>query len=107
VRGVFGNAQALLETAANSASAEPSDFAILIDPTGHVRMLDATGWNLGALLLESGAETAYRVQRCASRLRLEGASGHHTMVLERTLPPPVAPESSPPLPRNDYPRFKR
>jgi hypothetical protein len=59
--------------------------AILIDRQGGVRMVDPTGWSLAALRQEYGAGYAYKVDRHAGMLRVEGWDGTQRCLLQRPI----------------------
>jgi hypothetical protein len=79
------DAENLLETAVQS-SGERTDMAILVSPSGGIRIQPAEGWSTAALAAESGAQTLYRVSRNASGVRIEGRSGADRCLLEKELP---------------------
>jgi hypothetical protein len=95
VEAFLRDAEAILETAVNSASAEATEFAVLIGVNGSMRMVDAAGWNLHALAVEFGAHRTYRVERRFSSIRLEGVSGGRTVVLEQKRRPAASPAPPP------------
>jgi len=53
-------------------------------------MLEATGWVLSSLLVQHGAQTAYRVTREGGRVCLEGRSGSETCLLRGESPAATA-----------------
>jgi hypothetical protein len=93
VSGFWTDAGHLFEVAAaaSTGGAEPCDLAIVIQPGGAIRMLDASGWRLSALAAHAGADTAYRVTRQPGRVRVEGTSGARSCLLETALPSLRAP----------------
>jgi hypothetical protein len=80
----LGNAEHILEVA--SAGIDPNlasrEMAILLQPDGGLKIMEAGGWALDALYAHSGAPTVYRISRCAGRVRVEGRSGSHYVLLE-------------------------
>ncbi len=106
----WADAENLFETARQAAqSGSPDcDLAILIGPQGEIRMLEAAGWALPALVACHGARTVYRVTRERGCVRLEGRCGPQTCLLRSEssaetarqllaggLPPESAPDWSP------------
>ncbi len=63
------------------------NLAILIDRQGGMRMLDPQGWSLPALCAEFGAAAAYKVERRARTVRVEGWGGGERCLLQRDLAP--------------------
>lgn len=53
-------------------------------------MLEATGWALGGLLAEHGAQAVYRVRRERGQVWLEGRSGTQSCLLRSESPAVVA-----------------
>jgi hypothetical protein len=92
VGAFWADAENLFETArqASQSGSPDCDWAILIGPQGGIRMLDAVGWALPSLLVQHGAETAYRVTRESGRVRLEGRRGSETCVLRSESPAATA-----------------
>jgi hypothetical protein len=82
------DAENLFETAnqASQSGSPDCDWAILIGPQGGIRMLDAAGWALPSLVVQHGAETAYRVTREGGRVCLEGRRGLQTCLLRTESP---------------------
>jgi hypothetical protein len=85
---MFADAVRLLETANCEGDAElsPSDFAILVDRDGSIRVVDSSGWRTDSLRSEHGAETLFRVSRTSTRVQVEAESGLTRCSLERTKP---------------------
>ncbi len=77
----LADAQGILETAC-TAGGEDSDLAILVDREGSIRVVEAAGLPLDALQLHFGAQTAYRIRRTFSTVRVEGRAGSHSCLLE-------------------------
>jgi len=73
-------------TAASGAGEAPCDLAILVQPDGALRMMDASGWQLPALAAHTGAQTVYRVTRDSGRVRVEGRSGPRSCLLQTDTP---------------------
>lgn len=84
VRGFWSNAEQVFEVAA--AASDSCDLAILIQPDGAVRLMDASGWQLPALAAHSGADAVYRVTRQNGRVRVEGRSRTHSCLLQSETP---------------------
>lgn len=95
VRGFWSNAEQVFEVAQAAGAGEGiSDLAILIQPDGAIRLMDASGWQLSALAAHSGADTVYRVTRQQGRVRVEGRSRTHSCLLQTEIPclrPPIVP----------------
>jgi hypothetical protein len=72
--------------AASGAGEAACDLAILVQPDGAIRMLDASGWQLPALAVHTGAQTAYRVTRQSGHVRVEGRAGSQSCLLESETP---------------------
>jgi hypothetical protein len=92
VEPFWADAEDIFETARQAAQSGSSDcdWAILIGPQGDIRMLDATGWALPSLVVQHGAQTAYRVTRENGRVRLEGRRGSETCLLGSESPAATA-----------------
>lgn len=79
--------------AAQAAADEPfslAELAIVIGPGGSIRMMDGSGWRLGSLQAETGAQTVYRIQRRDGRVRIEGVRGGRTCWLDGETPAATA-----------------
>lgn len=61
----------LLEIAA-VAPPGTGDTAIVMDRSGGMRMMDATGWSMAGLVHEFGAKEAYRIGRGPEGISVEG-----------------------------------
>ena len=68
------------------------DVAIVMDGEGSIRMLDPSGWSLPALRTEHGGRFAYKVERRAGVLKVEGWDGARACTLERKLVLPAVPQ---------------
>jgi len=92
VGAFWTDAANLFETArqADGYGSPDCDWAILIGANGGIRMLQATGWTLPALLAQHGAEAAYRVTRESGHVRLEGLNRSETCVLGSESPAAAA-----------------
>jgi hypothetical protein len=92
VRAFWADAENIFETAIQAAqSGSPDcDWAILIDPQGGIRMVEAAGWALPSVLAQHGGETAYRVTRESGQVRLEGRRGSQTCLLRSEPPATIA-----------------
>ena len=69
--------------AAGTTFEEACNTAILIDRAGCIRVLNADGWSLHALAVESGADAIFRLQRAASAVRVEAWDGAQRCLIER------------------------
>lgn len=58
-----------------------SDVTILLGPNG-IRMIADSDWPLDSLLMEHGAEAAYRVSENRGKVRVEGRELSRTCVFE-------------------------
>lgn len=72
---------------ATGADSEAGNLAILVDSQGGMRMLDSAGWTLPALCAEFGARAAYKVERRARTVRVEGWGGGERCLLQREVGP--------------------
>lgn len=88
----MADAENLFEAArrASGSGSPDCDWAIVIGRQGEIRMLEAAGWTLSCLLVQQGAETAYRVTREDGRVRLEGRHGSETCLLRSESPAAAA-----------------
>jgi len=77
------DASGLFETAMAAAVEDSSlgEVAILLDSSRAIRIVDATGWQLDALRLDTGASAVYRIAKRASGVSLEGRSGPRSCTL--------------------------
>ena len=71
----FENAQRIFDVARTDSGAEASDFALLVRPDGSLHMIMESEWNLDAVALDTGAQSAYRVSRSRDGVRVSGRSG--------------------------------
>jgi hypothetical protein len=71
----FENAQKIFDVARTDSGAEASDFALLVRPDGSLHVIMESEWNLDAVALETGAQSAYRVSRSRDGVRVLGRSG--------------------------------
>jgi hypothetical protein len=85
VNRFFEDAAGILETASASREDEPSDIAILIDTSNHMRIVDACGWELNALRREYQASIAYSVKRTAHTVVVEAQQGSEHCTFKKTL----------------------
>jgi len=78
------DAAEILDAAERSLAADldPSDYTILIDSTGSMRILSDCDWPLDSLQREHGSRTVYRVSRTGNSVRVEGREGSRSCVLE-------------------------
>ena len=88
VSGFLADVGQIFEVAAAATGAGEAvcDMAILVQPDGSLRMMDASGWQLPALAAHTGAQTVYRVTRNSGRVRVEGRSGFRSCLLESETP---------------------
>jgi hypothetical protein len=84
VRAFLRQAEEILDIAA-ADDRGASDFAILIDGQGGMRMLNSTGWSLPALCAEYGAAAVYTLERRGRTVRVEGWSGGERCLIQRNL----------------------
>jgi hypothetical protein len=77
----------ILETASAAHDSGPSDIAILIDQNNQLRIVDACGWELGALRREYQAATAYSVKRTTHAIVVEAQQGDEQCTFKKTLAP--------------------
>lgn len=71
------DAESILHAAqsAAGATANPTDFTILISPEGGIHMLTESDWPLASLESHYGARTLYRVSQASGQITVEGRSG--------------------------------
>jgi hypothetical protein len=86
VRAFLRQAEEILAIAV-AGDSDASDLAIVIDRQGGMRMLDPKGWSLPAMCAEYGASAAYKVQRYARTVRVEGWGDGERCLLQRNLSP--------------------
>ena len=86
MRAFLRQAEDILDIAVEG-DRDGSNLAILIDRQGGMRMLDPQGWSLPALCTEFGAAAAYKVERRARTVRVEGWGGGERCLLQRDLAP--------------------
>jgi hypothetical protein len=86
VKAFLRQAEDILDVAVEGDS-DAGDLAILIDRQGGMRMLPPTGWSLPALCAEFGATAAYKVERRAHTVRVEGWGGGERCLIQRDLSP--------------------
>ncbi len=77
----FSRAEEILQVATSGSGATGSTLMIL-NRQGGIRMIDATGWNLPASLVEFGAEAVYKVERRGASIRVEGWNGSERCLLQ-------------------------
>lgn len=75
----------ILETASAAHEAGPSDIAILIDQSNHLRIVDACGRGLSALRSEYQAATVYAVKRTANAVVVEAQQGTEQCIFKKTM----------------------
>mgnify|MGYP005849314121 CR=1 FL=1 len=82
----LANAANILEAAEDAAAAHSAaeDWTILLDADGGMRLVAASDWPLDSLAREHNAQSAYRVQRRASRVTLEALQGARSLRLAST-----------------------
>jgi hypothetical protein len=92
VDGLLRTAECLLEAAVAAVDSghTPSQMSILVDSTGHIRMIAGSDWPLDSLGAYHGARLACRVTERDGRVRVEGRSGGRLCVLEVEEPRVVA-----------------
>ena len=86
------DAESILNAArsAAGATANPTDFTILIGPEGAILMLAESDWPLASLESHYGARTLYRVSQASDRITVEGRSGLARCRLQAENPQAVA-----------------
>jgi hypothetical protein len=72
---------------ADTAGAEDTELAVLVDQAGSIQVLVANGWDAEALRVDRGARSVYRISRSAGRVRLEGRTAGERCLLESARPP--------------------
>ena len=83
----FEDAGQILQTAAAASTEDsPSNMAILIDPSGALRIVDASGWRPDTLQAHYGAQTVFQVTRLAGSVKVSGRSGSESCTLETARP---------------------
>ena len=84
VKDLLANAQRIFETATSVAGEEleSGELSILIGYDGAIRMVQCSDWPLDSLERRHGARAAYRVQRTAGQVRVEGKSGTASCLLK-------------------------
>ena len=81
------DAESLFDAAAGSQSESgATDLAIAVGPGGAIRITEASGWDLTALQVDSGARSVYRVSRNARGVRVEGRNGARSCLLTAEAP---------------------
>jgi hypothetical protein len=86
VKAFLRQAEQILDIAV-AGDSDASDLAILIDRQGGMRMLNPKGWSLPAMCAEYGASAAYKVERYARTVRVEGWGDGERCLLQRNLAP--------------------
>ena len=86
------DAEAILNAAetATEATANPTNFTILISPEGGIHMLADSDSPLASLEAHHGARTLYRVSQASGRIAVEGRCGSHRCRVEAEHPQEVA-----------------
>jgi hypothetical protein len=86
------DAESILNAAqsAAGATANPTDFTILISPEGGIHMLAESDWPLASLESHYGARTLYRVSQASGQITVEGRSGLARCRLQAEHPQAVA-----------------
>ena len=85
VERFWEDAAGILETASAAREADPSEIAILIDRQNHLRIVDASGWEVNALRREYQAARAYTVKRNSSTIVVEAQNESEHCTLTKTL----------------------
>ena len=77
------DAVGLFEIAARAASdGDSAETAVLVDSSGGLRVVDASGWQADALLQQHGAQAVFHISRAAGAVRVAGVRGAERCVLE-------------------------
>jgi hypothetical protein len=87
VSAFLENAVQIFETAeVSSEGGASADIGLLIDLSGALRIVDATGWRPDALRQHYGAGTVYRVTRRAGKVEVHGHSQGCSCVIQSHRP---------------------
>jgi hypothetical protein len=68
------------------AGENSAHWAVLIDPQGGLRIIDAAGWSMARLRAEYGPDAVYKIDRRNGTVRVEGWDGADRCLVERTAP---------------------
>jgi hypothetical protein len=74
----------------SNVDTSPTDLAIIVDRTGGIRLMEASGWQLESLEASYGAQRIYRVTHNSGHVRVEGKSGSQRCLIESAGPPRTA-----------------
>jgi hypothetical protein len=78
------HAQQILDVAQSDSSGSTEDFALLIRPDGGLHFIMETPFTLEAASQYGGAQSAYRVTRSRTGVRVEGwSAGRKCLIEER------------------------
>jgi hypothetical protein len=107
----WADAESIFETAraGYEGDSPDCDWAFVIGQQGHIHILEASGWALGALTSQYGTGTVYHLTRQRGNVRVEGRRGAERCLLETESPSRAARQllapacaglavSSPPIP---------
>lgn len=81
---LLDNAQRIFNVAESGGDSQ--DFALLIAPDGGLHFVMEAQFSMEALAIHAGAQTAFRITRSTSGVRVEGRSANRCYVLENRNP---------------------
>ena len=84
---LFENAHRIFDVARSGAPAGNQDFALLIRPDGGLHFVMESPLSLEAVAGHCGAQTAYRITRSLTGVRVDGRGGGRNCVLEESSAP--------------------
>lgn len=97
VRTLLEDAASIFDTARSaSLDGQSQDLAILVNRYGHLRIVEAAGWNPDALRTHYGAQAVYQVTHTARTVRVQAQDHTGANCLLETPTPKSALPSRPP-----------
>ncbi len=77
------DAVGIFEIASSAAGeGQPAETAVLVESSGGLRVVDASGWQADALRQQYGAQAVFQISRFAGAVRVAGRSGEQRCDLE-------------------------